>query len=120
MTETLLLKRGPVVEAHLGHVWPPAVDDEVAEALAEVGLVVEAAAVGEHLGERRGLLAAVDAADLLGLVLGQEEVDLRLGLVGGLDQVARHALRPPLPCGHYEISGVFLYARALFIHAANF
>ena len=108
MTVTFLSKRGPVVEAHLGHVWPPAVDDKVAEALAEVGLVVEAAAVGEHLGERRGLLAAVDAADLLGLVLGQEEVDLRLGLVGGLDQVARHALRPPLPCGHYEISGVFL------------
>ena len=98
---TFLLKRGPVVEADLGHVGPPAVDDKVAEALAEVGLVVEAAAVSEHLGERRGLLA--------GLVLGQEEVDLRLGLVGGLDQVARHAQRPPLlRCGHYEISGVFL------------
>ena len=46
------------------------------------------------LWQRRGLLA-VDP-DLLGHVLRQEEVDLRLGLVRGLDQVAGHAFRPRL------------------------
>ena len=49
MTATFLLKRDSVVEAHLGDVGPSAVDDEVAEAFAEVGLVVEAAAISEHL-----------------------------------------------------------------------
>ena len=47
--DELLAKRDSVVESDLGYVWPPAVDDEVAEALAEVGLVVQAPAIGQHL-----------------------------------------------------------------------
>ena len=49
MTATFLAKRDSVVESDLGYVWPPAVDDEVAEAFAEVGIVEEAAAISEHL-----------------------------------------------------------------------
>ena len=49
MAATFLAKRYSVVEAHLGDVGTLAVDDEVTEALAEVGLVVEAPAVSEHL-----------------------------------------------------------------------
>ena len=49
MTATSLAKRDSVVESDLGDVWPPAVDDEVAEAFAEVGLVVQAPAIGQHL-----------------------------------------------------------------------
>ena len=148
---TFLAKRYSVVEAHLRDVGPLAVDDEVTEAFAEVGLVVKTPAVSEHLmleqqrtgnrlrellpasssrnlsltillftvgakyiqidpkrakicrflfgvlnyrWQRRGLLA-VDP-DLLGHVLRQKEVDLRLGLVRSLDQVAGHAFRPRL------------------------
>ena len=49
MTATFLAKRDSVVESDLGYVWPPAVDDEVAEAFAEVGLVIKAAAICQHL-----------------------------------------------------------------------
>ena len=49
MTATFLAKRDSVVESDLGYVWPPAVDDEVAEAFAEVGLVVQAPTIGQHL-----------------------------------------------------------------------